>query len=988
MKKNLSTLKVCLLLAGSAALVSSCQDYEPFSEQQIQDVAYDHEFEKIFGKIDPEQTWNLASRATVTVTVDKESEVKVYAIDHGRKTKVADYSNVTGTRTLGFDVVEGTTDIMVTDGVTAQYAKVGDELDFTSALTRSMYNTDLGIISVGNKYRFFSADVVKAFTGPVPEEDYTNPNRVTCNFYWVSTGPFTFYPLYWNTASHHKLGIYWIDENGNYQEKDVYADKCGDEVQVPKSITQKWNSEIGKMEFDKVTSWGNVGNETEMPYAYSGLEVGIRSKGITIDLPKGQVFGMYIKVYDTQNTYNSSTQMYEFVDGTMAHKVFSEETKNAHMLKDYGGKDWQSVSDMDEKPVHASTFQAIVNDTLFTYFGFEDYFFGPDLNDLIFVFGDNVPTVVDEDTGQEWMLAYEDLGNSFDWDYNDVVLCVGHVSGLTTAKITPLAAGGTLASNIYFDNQDLGEIHQLFGQKETTSGNYTPVNIADRGNIGMYQNVTVSEDFSMTALSDYESGSSDAVSDHRGIVIKVTPAGGGEQKAAEIVYSLENTGKTPEVFCIPRSWETQEATEAEGTTTRYWREWRWPKEFANINEAYPRFAAWAKDRTDNDWYMDDPVEAQCVTGTFDFTTTTTTELGESTSYASNSAIRIVSKNVKLVKGRKYNLSAFFTTKSNGTIHYRLAENNASCELTDYITNNDTQISTPTKLYSGSIVGSTCQLNILQESDEKNDQCTGIVNITIVESDMAKDFVTGDDMGATGLTVTSPETMTYNDNAGHETTYEHTTFVDFSGVTASEGATATLCVTFNGTPNTSFYMDYADASQLYEDFYSYDKTAVTYSLDADQLAKLLSKTNTAGQKGIYFVGFDDASVSVASAKLVISGGGSSGGSTTPGLTISSTASPDINWGYAYKVDVESGTFDTSKGGKIRVTYSAAPGDGQNIFLCDLNGNNQKAMNSDTSNKAYIFELTAAEIAAYSSGFYVGIWRPQGLTVTSVIYEATE
>lgn len=867
MKKFLSLIKVCLLLAGSLALAASCQDYEPFSDQQIQDVAYDHEFEKIFGKIDPEQTWNLASRATVTVTVDKESEVKVYAIDHGRKTKVADYSNVTGTRTLGFDVVEGTTDIMVTDGVTAQYAKVGDELDFTNALTRSMYNTDLDIISVGNKYRFFSADVVKAFTGPVPEEDYTNPNRVTCNFYWVSTGPFTFYPLYWNTASHHILGIYWIDENGKYREKDVYADKCGDEVQYPKSISSTWNPETQENDIT-VTGWGNVGDNQEMPYSAFGQEIGIRSKGITINLPKGQVFGMYIKVYDTHNTYNSSTQMYEFADGTIAHKVFSEETKNAHMKKEYGGSDWVSENQIPEavrdKPVHASTFQAIVNDTLFTYFGFEDYFYGPDLNDLIFVFGDNVPTVVDEDTGQEWMLAYEDLGNSFDWDYNDVVLCVGHVSGLTTAKITPLAAGGTLASNIYFDNQDLGEIHQLFGQKETTSGNYTPVNIADRGNIGLYQNVTVSEDFSMTALSDYESGSSDAVSDHRGIVIKVTPAGGGAKEAANIVYSLENTGKAPEVFCIPRSWETQEATEDEGTTTRYWREWRWPKEFANIDKAYSRFADWAKDRTYNDWYKDDPVLAQCVTGTFDFTTTTTTELGESTSYASNSAIHIVSKNVKLVKGRKYNLSAFFTTESTGTIHYRLVDNEAGCAIVDYTTMLQTG-------FESTYVGKTCQLNILQESDENNDQCTGIVNIKIVESDMANDFVTGDDMGATELTVTSPATMTYIDNAGHESTYTHTTFVDFSGVTAPEGETAKLCITFNPAPGTSFYMDYADASQLYEDFYSYDKTAVTYSLDADQLADLLSKTNSAGQKGIYFVGFNDAPVSVASAKLVIGSG---------------------------------------------------------------------------------------------------------------------
>ena len=64
MKKNLLPLKVCLLLAGSAALVSSCQDYEPFSEKQIQDVAYTREFTRQFGDIDPNQDWDLFGQLT------------------------------------------------------------------------------------------------------------------------------------------------------------------------------------------------------------------------------------------------------------------------------------------------------------------------------------------------------------------------------------------------------------------------------------------------------------------------------------------------------------------------------------------------------------------------------------------------------------------------------------------------------------------------------------------------------------------------------------------------------------------------------------------------------------------------------------------------------------------------------------------------------------------------------------------------------------
>ena len=54
-----STLLTCFLLSGIAALVSSCQDYDPSSEQHVQDVAYTHEFERQFGDIDPNQNWDL-----------------------------------------------------------------------------------------------------------------------------------------------------------------------------------------------------------------------------------------------------------------------------------------------------------------------------------------------------------------------------------------------------------------------------------------------------------------------------------------------------------------------------------------------------------------------------------------------------------------------------------------------------------------------------------------------------------------------------------------------------------------------------------------------------------------------------------------------------------------------------------------------------------------------------------------------------------------
>ena len=58
-KKITLSLRRCLLLAGTMALVSSCQDYEPFSDETLHDKAYTHEFERKFGKIDPNQNWDL-----------------------------------------------------------------------------------------------------------------------------------------------------------------------------------------------------------------------------------------------------------------------------------------------------------------------------------------------------------------------------------------------------------------------------------------------------------------------------------------------------------------------------------------------------------------------------------------------------------------------------------------------------------------------------------------------------------------------------------------------------------------------------------------------------------------------------------------------------------------------------------------------------------------------------------------------------------------
>ena len=64
MNNRILFYRMCLLLVGASALVSSCQDYEPFSDESLHDKAYTHEFVKQFGEIDPNQDWDLFGQLT------------------------------------------------------------------------------------------------------------------------------------------------------------------------------------------------------------------------------------------------------------------------------------------------------------------------------------------------------------------------------------------------------------------------------------------------------------------------------------------------------------------------------------------------------------------------------------------------------------------------------------------------------------------------------------------------------------------------------------------------------------------------------------------------------------------------------------------------------------------------------------------------------------------------------------------------------------
>ena len=366
-----------------------------------------------------------------------------------------------------------------------------------------------------------------------------------------------------------------------------------------------------------------------------------RGQGIKIDLEPGTKFGMYLKKTDTFEG-----------KGSKSYQFFSESVLNNPSVVGNGvdvDADGNKIEVQGKNPCYTSTFT--VGDDMFI--GFEDWpndtwGFGAgmsdfDLNDLVLAFDGCKPTIINEDPtpGGTWMLVCEDLGGSFDTDYNDVIFKVEHISGQTFANVTALAAGGTLASYIFFTDptntyagdQCLGEIHQLFGEAPAKSGIYTPINVgndraAKRGNSVTIQ---VGKDWTMTYYSTdtWQSGTGYNGVNMGGFQIR-TLRSGTASPSAEVtrngndsfwtnnsqvsVIAAPDKGTAPYILCLPNSYIVDNDPDAYHYTEYVW---AWPQELCTIctatynngkysganGGAYLEFGGWVSNHSQNqDWY--------------------------------------------------------------------------------------------------------------------------------------------------------------------------------------------------------------------------------------------------------------------------------------------------------------------------------------------------------------------------------------------------
>lgn len=284
------------------------------------------------------------------------------------------------------------------------------------------------------------------------------------------------------------------------------------------------------------------------------------------DFPKGTKIAFFV----VPNANASSTS----IDASRTVFSFADMNVDAHKSK----LDSYYYSNFDNNTYsssHAATFK--VQDKI--VIGFEDagYYSSQDFdyNDCVFLLDGNfkediIPDPIPEEdpVANAWIIACEDLGSTDDYDFNDVVFEVTHVSGETTATVTPLAAGGVYASHITYDygTKEFDETHELLGKSVGANGLYPMINTTSITAPGKPQTITVDTDFSVAK-------------DMGGFGIRVNT--GSSQSA--ILISAPSTGSAPQMFCVPATWS-------------------WPKERIRIEEAYPLFSNWSADSNNIEWY--------------------------------------------------------------------------------------------------------------------------------------------------------------------------------------------------------------------------------------------------------------------------------------------------------------------------------------------------------------------------------------------------
>lgn len=616
------------MLLGGLMMASCSEDVMDAPVQEEVNKSFAQSFVEKFGTINANQDWNAAKVEKITLNGGTSraagNDVTIYG-KYGNSYKVVGvWENTTATE---FNVT-------VPETVTEFVAAVNDEV---FPVQGSSITVNRGSRTYANAvegdywealtdYKDFPKTDLDAYFRLIPEgEDNRKKVGVSTNFMFYRAAEnetVTVYPVFWNAAYSHNLGIYWFDENNKMHTNLIYHNKSGKDVLVD-GMTPNYNAYSildGHPSYNKISSCG-----------------------FNVTVPAGKLFGFYIEVFtENKNNLTSTPDYVWYSDASLntdgqPHIAYTQPTgennrrflsfedqpiKYSHNRCGTGGgtvfdhnkgyhngnyrpgfdypKGDKQHGDNDhnngcggnsqgnkphKRPGHGHHWPTIEPECPSQVQWTSDR----DLNDFVFIIESEMEAL--EFEPQEWVVAIEDLGAQDDFDFNDVVFKVKHVAGDNTLEITPLAAGGTLETYLYQGNNKVvrtdiegnvfEEFHEMLG---ATEGTYPMINTTSKGAAAAPIVIDVPENFTMALLTQENVPMSMG---NFWVDVKGNNAQNGDVKV-----TAPGKGDAPQMICVPAAWA-------------------WPTERTSIKSAYPDFSTWVNNPNYYDW-VNSPVTGKVV----------------------------------------------------------------------------------------------------------------------------------------------------------------------------------------------------------------------------------------------------------------------------------------------------------------------------------------------------------------------------------------
>lgn len=544
-------IKTILGVALAAGTLASCSVDDGDNTQVPANETYTRDFIKIFGTINAKQDWNMVEQKSINIDMDAPTHVKVYELQGGEYRLAANYKNVTK-QTITFDGLKGDDNLFLVSLDGKMYAaENGQTLSIkngTSSMLRATKipdeyekETGSGVIHRGNKTIItLSSSDNKMNNIANNGVDHIKSGLVTL----LTTGRealkanqgISFYPIYWNSPNKHVAGLYYHDLNGDIVRIPMYADKADTyKDDADKEDLSFYTSKDGVIPYPAET-------DAEDCWQYSNTQ--------SILSP---IRGKWSVSYESGFKFRSRPYI-----------ITPTEALAAGIYVEVNGKYYYTEADLntDKKPHFAETAITKGDGThsSYTYLCFDEDG-DNDYNDLVFYTPREITPVTDNEL--EWTVACEDLGGTFDYDFNDLVFRVLHTSGNDYATIIPLAAGGTLPAYLYYNDTPISEEWHLHFGEGYESNVMINTNSISVNTVWPIKIKGLPTTWSMSAFT----------SQSNGISIHVN----GNQ-----TVTAPSSGKAPQMLILPY-------------------EWSWPTELTRIDAAYPDFGQWGQNYTLNTW---------------------------------------------------------------------------------------------------------------------------------------------------------------------------------------------------------------------------------------------------------------------------------------------------------------------------------------------------------------------------------------------------